>query len=419
MKTKNNKKFKLEYELLYYAIIIAIIAATMSIIFNYITINLIDITKNLVTKNPLYRIGILIIAGLIFYFVQKKLNLTGKYGIRAVKHELENIDRQMMQPKNTISKICLTIVSIVTGLCVGVFGPTVHIGGLIGSEIAYRKNMSNDKIRILIGTGVAAAISAILRTPLFATIIVIELFFLDKRFEYIFTILTGSLVAVCIDIFILKDNHIYLLQNFFIKLKPIIANIELEKLILVSIIIGISTGIIAIIYINATLYFEKLYKKSNENFKFSAIALIITGIISIYNKNFLFLDISSVNNEIINNSLSFILTFFLIKTFIICLQLGFGIHGGNFKPGVYVGIIFSIIVYKVLILIGINIDYQIISLLTMSAMISSFVKSPLSAIILAIEVSGRTNFIIPIIFVSLISYFINIFSINKDVNYLS
>ncbi len=417
-KTVKKKGYSFEFKLLCYVVIIAVFSALVSILFNFAVYNGLKLVKTYTAGNTYKSIAVIGVTLLIFYIAKISLKLTGSYGVRAVKHEITHIDRKMMSPRGAISKICLTGLSIVTGFSVGTFGPTVHIGGFIGSQIAYFKKMDSDKVRVLIGAGVAASLSAVLRTPLFAAVVVLELFFLDKRFDYIFPILTGSVVAISIDMYILGAKHVYGFSVLFQDIKNTIATPEAEVLFLVVLVIGLTTGVFAITYIKLLHSFEKLHAKLGKKFYLIICAGLVTIVFSLLNSKFLYLDMDFITKDfVLQHSFTYLLVLAFGKLLITCVQLGLGVHGGNFKPGIYLGLLFGLILFKFLDLYVVTgISFSLVILLTMTAMLSGFIKAPLSAVILAVEVSNSAKLILPLIAISLTAYFVNLFVLNKDIN---
>ncbi len=417
-KTREKKVYRFEYSLLLYTIEIAVFAALSSIVFNLLVYYSYSVVSYINSVYSSFYLVVLFAALLIFYFAYKKLHLSGSYGVRAVKYELSYIDKRMMKTRNAISKIILTAVSIVGGFSVGTFGPTVHIGGFIGSNVAYRRKLNEHQIRVLIGTGVAAALSAVLRTPLFAAVVVLELFFMERRFEYLFPVLTASFVAVNIDKFVLGTHHLDFFGGVFSNVSSIVfpkSHFDLTALVLV---ISILSGALAISYIKTLHFLEKYYYKKGSSFHYVCIAVTATFVFALFSRHFLYLDLSVLTVDFVSeNSFMYLLAFVLIKLLLTSLQLGFGVHGGNFKPGLYLGLVLGALIYKGLVLLGFTgFSLEFVMLISMTAMLSGFARAPLSAVILAVEMSSGVSLMIPLIGAALLSYFMNLFLIDRDIN---
>jgi len=103
------------------------------------------------------------------------------FGVVPVMQELFHIQTFLMKPKDVLIKCLGTIISLCGGLSVGRFGPIVHLGGAVGSNVGYFLKFKKNHIRLLIGCGVAGSIAGVFNAPIFASVFVLEILF-NKKF---------------------------------------------------------------------------------------------------------------------------------------------------------------------------------------------------------------------------------------------
>jgi len=91
-----------------------------------------------------------------------------------------------------------TAISIGSGVSLGREGPTVALGAVISSEIGHRLGLNEQQLRVLIGCGVAAGISASFNTPIAGTIFALEIILADYTIATFSPIVIASVVATVI-----------------------------------------------------------------------------------------------------------------------------------------------------------------------------------------------------------------------------
>jgi len=94
--------------------------------------------------------------------------------IRAFHQKVSEVRRRVM-----FIKPLATVLTLGTGGAGGREGPTMQIGGAIGSTVARLLNVSQRERRILLVAGMAAGTSAIFRTPLGAALLAVEVLYRD------------------------------------------------------------------------------------------------------------------------------------------------------------------------------------------------------------------------------------------------
>ncbi|MCK8059473.1 MULTISPECIES: chloride channel protein [unclassified Fusibacter] len=395
-----------------YAFFIGVIAGVLSIVFHYLVSMMNGYFSGLYQKQALLRFMIPMASVFLFMFTHNVLlKKDTRFGVTAVKHELDTIDRRLMIPNKVFVKILNAIVALGTGFAVGQFGPTVHIGGAIGSNLGHYLKLPREVVRLLIGCGVAGALSAVMHAPLFATLIVVEVIFARRYFDYIVPILLSSVVAVSL------DKLIY--GNYSFIAFPDVAKIETVGMAgwLMVIVIAIFMGFLAAFYVVGLKAVSALMQSKLSSNQQLLLAGVFTGIVALLVPQTLYtrLDLLVTSNGGMF-TLGSLLLFLVLRFLLTSVQLGSGICGGNFTPGLLIGLIFSVIIHRVMLMMGLELfTLPHVMMFSIVGMLSGFSHAPLAAIVLALELTGRIELIVPILTVALIGHFVSDFLVKENV----
>ena len=290
--------------------------------------------------------------------------------------------------------------SISGGASVGIYGPLVHFGATLGAFLRRLTFMPNIPHDIIIGSGVAAAISAGFGSPIagiiFAHEVVLRHFSLKAITSIALCSVTASFTATKMNIIspIFRFQEINF--NFFDALPGLI-------------IIGPSSALVALIFMYLLLKMPKISKKMiSKPYYAPFIPALVCGIIGMFIPEVLGLGVQTITSVITENSLlSFLIVILFIKLFLTPLCIGFGLFGGVFSPSLFLGAIVGAIIFHIPFL-GLNDTVlSIFAVAGMAAVASSVIGAPISAIILVLELTGSYKYaiasIIPISLCNLIT----------------
>lgn len=395
-----------------YAAIIGLIAGAMSILFHY----LVDRGTEVFTWLTSQESGYILLSPFVVYallYLSSKYFLDGDdcFGAAAVERELSDIEQLLLRPHKVIVKMINTIVALAGGFAVGQFGPTLHIGGAIGSNVGYYFKMPRSVIRVLVGCGVAAALSAIMHAPLFAAIFVIEVIYAKRYFDYMLPVLLSSLVAYSLDRQVMGDYRFLSLESL-----PTVTLASSEAwLVIIALATGL--GLVAGCYVMTLRWGERLFKpKRNQLFILAGLAAA-TALIYAFFPTVVHLNLQGVRTLFSNGTaIGVLFVILVIRLLLTAVQLGSGIYGGNFSPGLTVGILFGAIFTKIMALFGLNTyDFETYMALSIVGILSGFAHAPISAVVLVLELSGEHSITIPAMVIALISYFVSAMVVQDNV----
>ncbi len=328
-----------------------------------------------------------------------------KFGVQALEHELAEIDHLVMRPRNVVLKIFNTSVALISGFAVGQFGPMLYLGGAIGSNIGYYFKLHKETIRMLIGCGVAAAISATFQMPLFAAVFAIEVIYAKRYFDYMLPLLISSLTAYvllrlsAVDILFFDFSGLVPMQSFSSGHWVFIASL--------AVLLGVVSGV----YVKSLKYMARMFKQMPAVVKQRTVVVIAMAMGGLY--YFVpaahYFNISNMVNLLDAQGAVITLSILLaLRLLLTSVQLGSGIYGGNFSPGLILGILFGLIFYIVMpASMTMQMDVLFVITLSVVGILSGFAHAPISAVILAVESSGEASILFPALVIAMLSHLIS------------
>lgn len=398
-------------KIILYAIAVGIVAGLLSIIYHTVFMHGKKLVLYLDNKYEFLVLLLPFIVYLVLFFSHKLyLGGEGDFGVSAVDKELKQIERHMMTPAKVFIKLVNTLIALSAGFAVGQLGPTVYLGGAIGSNLGYYLKLPKSVIRMLIGCGVAAALSAILRTPLFAALIVVEVVFGKRYFDYMLPVLTSGLVAYFIDSLVIGDYdfiHIGSLQK--------ITHLTFKHW-LVAVLLALGLGILSALYtkgIKIASLWLKLFKHRVVSYFLVA---LITALIMAVSPDILFFDSVTMPKLLTGQlTIGMLITLLILRFILTTMQLGSGVFGGNFSPGIVIGILFGVLVYTILNTWSLApFDLAHFIAFSIVGMFAGFAHAPISAVVLAIELSGDSTALLPFLLIAIISHFVSDFLVREN-----
>ncbi len=307
-------------------------------------------------------------------------------------------------------KALASSITIGTGGPVGREGPIVQIGSSIASSIGQIFKIKENELKVLVGAGAAAGISAAFNAPiagaLFATEIILGNFAITSFAPIIVASVMGNLVFISIE----GSNPIFSVPVYSLN-----SGWEL----IFYLILGLVCGIVGILFIKTLYYFEKkwLDLKLNEMIK-PFFGGIIIGAIAIFyphimGSGYTAIDLALKGNLVLGTALLLI----GIKIFATSTSLSSGGSGGIFAPSLFMGAYAGFIVGSLFnsLFPSLGITPGAYALVGMGGVVSSAIHGPLTAIIIIFELTGDYNIILPLmitcIIASLLSEVFNEYSI--------
>ena len=335
-----------------------------------------------------------LLVGLLMY----KLKLPRWFGpadtIYAAHHQAGILDL-----KGGFGSTLASFVSISGGASVGIYGPLVHFGATVSSFIRRQQFIPKIPHDIIIGSGVAAAISAGFGAPLAGIIFAHETVLRHFSMKAVAALAISSMAAnfSATEIGIVSPPLLLTAIPF-----------DMGDIIISLGIIGPLAAIVAILFMKLVLFTGTIPTKINiKAWQAPLIAGFACGICGMIFSEVLGLGtdvlMSVITSQLLLGYLSALLLGKLILT---SICIGFGFFGGLFSPALFLGGVLGAIVFQ-LPVTSANPDLlSVLAVSGMAAVSSSVIGAPLTAIILVLELTGSYEYAIAATFPIVVCSFI-------------
>ena len=287
----------------------------------------------------------------------------------------------------------------------GVEGPSVQMGAGIGSSIARILRLSLESRRIVMLSGMAAALSALFQAPLGTALFVVEVLYKrDLETRAVIPAILSSIIAYAI------TASLFDFQPVLPTLKADITALYSAKGLISLAFLGVIIAPLAILYVvlfyRVKGFMEKLVERGMPIYLKPIIGAIFAGTIAIVfphvigsGRDMLSLVLESEHNRGVWDIMGLPLTFTLLlialaKMAATALSIGSGGSGGVFAPSLLIGaLIGSCYGLGVATKIA-PLDPSVYAYVGMAAFFGAAAKVPFSAAILVGEM-GRNYLLIP------------------------
>ena len=335
-----------------------------------------------------------LLVGMLMY----KLKLPRWFGpadtIYAAHHKAGILDL-----KGGFGSTFASFISISGGASVGIYGPLVHFGATVSSFIRRQKFIPKIPHDIIIGSGVAAAISAGFGAPLAGIIFAHETVLRHFSMRAVAALAISSMAAnfSATEIGIVSPPLLLAAIPF-----------DMGDIIISLGIIGPLAAIVAILFMKLVLFTGTIPTKINiKNWQAPIIAGFACGLCGLVFSEILGLG-TDVLMSVITTQLLFgyLLALLLGKLILTSICVGFGFFGGLFSPALFLGGVLGAIIFQ-LPITSTNPDLlSVLAVSGMAAVSSSVIGAPLTAIILVLELTGSYEYAIAATFPIVVCSFI-------------
>ncbi|MFZ1683059.1 MAG: chloride channel protein [Candidatus Zixiibacteriota bacterium] len=339
----------------------------------------------------LYAVLIPIAGGLVIGFMARY----GSEKIRGhgIPEALEAIlfGRSRMEPKVAFLKPVSSAISIGTGGPFGAEGPIIMTGGAVGSLFGQMFHLSSAERKTLLVAGAAGGMSAIFATPIAAVFLAVELLLFEWKPRSIIPVAIASLTAYACRVPLMGSGPVFATTGH--------AMLGAEGLLFafgVGIVAGLGSGLLT-----ALVYgFEDLFPKLKIHWMWwPAIAGLFIGVGGLIEPRVLGIGYDTIHSLLRGELIGAAVIGILIgKALIWSLSLGSGTSGGVLAPLLMIGGAFGAIEAG-LIPIG---DAGLWALVSMAAMMGGTMRSPLTAMIFAVELTQDYG-VLPMILVACVA----------------
>jgi CIC family chloride channel protein len=269
----------------------------------------------------------------------------------------------------------LAFVSLCGGASVGLFGPLVHFGAVLG--VWLNKRFTSLTKGVILSIGAASAVAAVFSIPIGGAIFAQEAILRKFTPSSFLFILIGSISSFLLSFFILGNHRFFPIDGEF--------DFSLYYLAM-SIGIGILCGLLVSLYMYLIPAMGKLAKSSNIKPQWRplipAIALFIASPLL---PHLLGSGLSTISLAVAGKlTLTLLIVLCFTKVLMTTFCLGFGFFGGVFGPALFIGA-----------MLGASMDaylgsgHAVFLAIAAAAMIASTIGAPVACVVIIFELTGN------------------------------
>lgn len=404
----------------YFILIVSFIIGITTAIAGAILKKIIELIEHYVLHNidswsywylVLPAVGVLISGLFIKYAVKDDIGHGVSKVLYAISQKQGRIKRH-----NMFTSMIASAITIGFGGSVGAESPIVLTGAAVGSNAGKIFKLEHRNLILLIGCGVAGALSGIFKAPITGMIFVIEVLLLDLTMASVLPLLVSSVTSASLS-YIISGGGLLFDFNFTEPYK--LDNIPF------MIVLGVSCGFMALFFSKTMFSLEGWLKRIKAYRHKYVISVVILSILififpPLYGEGY------STINELLSGKyggmlegtlfesfggnfwviFSFLLLTVLVKVFASVTTTSAGGCGGLFAPTLFVGALTGFLYSTFVNYLPLNafLSNKNYVLLGMAGLMSAVMHAPLTGIFLVAELSGGYALFLPLMLVSLSAY---------------
>jgi H+/Cl- antiporter ClcA/CBS domain-containing protein len=299
------------------------------------------------------------------------------------------IGRSRIQPKVAVLKPLSSAISIGSGGPFGAEGPIIMTGGAIGSLFAQLFHLSNAERKTLLVAGAAAGMAATFGTPIAAMLLAVELLLFEWK--------PRSFVPVAVAATVAAAWRPYLLAGGVLFPMPESAALQPLGLLVAAglgIVAGLASGTLTAMVYACEDFFQRL---PIHWMWWPAIGGVVIGLGGLVDPRALGVGYDNIQ-ALLNGDIGAMsaITLIAVKAVIWSVALGSGTSGGVLAPLLIMGGALGAILGNVIPPSVFGGDDGLWALVAMAAMMGGTMRSPLTAMIFALELTHNIGAFLPL-----------------------
>ncbi len=346
------------------------------------------------------------------------VGLMAFYGSKAIRgHGIPEAMEQILtnQSKITPSIIFLkplsAAISIGTGGPFGAEGPIIATGGALGSTLGQLLKITDYERKILLAAGATAGMAAIFGSPVAGIFLAIELLLFEFSPRSVIPVAMACITGAA-------GHHLLFRAGVVFPLKSAIESASNPALGFYA-IMGVIIGFVSILVTKIVYLIEDGFEKLPIHWAWwPAIGGLAVGIVGYYAPRTLGVGYYNII-DILSGTMSIhiLLSLCILKFISWAISLGSGTSGGTLAPLLIIGgatgsLLGSLIIYW---FPESGIVLPLAALVGMSAMFAGASRAFLTSIVFAMETTGQSNALLPLLATSTTAYFVSYFTMENTI----
>ena len=314
------------------------------------------------------------------------------------------LGRSRLDIKVTILKPLSSAIAIGTGGPFGAEGPIIMTGGAIGSLIAQALPVSDAERKTLLVAGAAAGMTTVFGTPIAAIMLAVELLLFEWSPRSFVPVATASITAA------LERTWFHLAQPLF----PFHGSISVTLMgVLCWILVGIVSGLLSGLLTQLVYGCEDLFLKLPIHWMWwPMLGGLVVGVGGLIDPNALGVGYNNIAQMLQGGTPQLAgLLLLVVKAIIWAVALGSGTSGGVLAPLLIMGGGLGAVLAPYLPAASPGFW----PLLAMAAIMGGTMRSPLTAIFFAVEVTGNTHVLLPLATACITAHIVTVLLLRRSI----
>jgi CIC family chloride channel protein len=310
-----------------------------------------------------------------------------------------------VQPRVAILKPIASAIAIGTGGPFGAEGPIIMTGGAVGSIFAQHLHLSADERKTLLVAGAAAGMTAVFDTPLAAVLLAIELLLFEWRPRSFVPVAAAVAVAAVIRVPLLGGGPVFPVPTGALHLDA--------GTYALCLVCGAAAAALALLATTLVYASEDTFGRLPIHWMWwPAIGGLIIGIGGLFVPQALGVGYDVIEAELNGTiALHLVVGILIVKTLIWSLSLGSGTSGGVLAPLLMIGAALGALEAQIFPAVGAGFW----PLVGLAAILGAALRSPLTGVVFAVELTHRYEAILPLLIGASAAYVISILILRRSI----
>lgn len=313
-----------------------------------------------------------------------------------VVHVLERLARHQghMPLRNLLIQFFTGVIALASGQSGGREGPAIHLGAAGSSLLGHYLKLPNNSIRVLVGCGAAAAISASFNTPIAGVIFSMEVIIMEYTIAGFIPVILASVVAALLTQFVFGSA-----TAFDVPQVSMASFFDLPMLLFEGVFVGATAALL----VNCLIW---VYRLAPDTLWIRLIiAGLVTGIAALLVPEVMGIGYDTVDLAIVGElSLAVLIAAGLMKIVTTSTAIALGMPVGIIGPTLFIGAMTGGVIAYIAGLFSSELSApSFYVMLGMGAMMGAVLQAPLAALMAVLELTNNPNIILPAMLVIIVA----------------
>jgi H+/Cl- antiporter ClcA/CBS domain-containing protein len=313
-----------------------------------------------------------------------------------------------IEPRVALLKPVSSAISIGSGGPFGAEGPIIMTGGAFGSMIAQLLHLTAAERKTLLVAGAAAGMSATFASPVAAVLLSVELLLFELKPRSLVPVALASAAAAVLRRYILGPGPLFPVPDVDI------AAATAPMILFSCTFVGLAAGALSAMLTAAVYAAEDAFGKLKKLhwMWWPALGGVVVGIGGLICPQALGVGYDQIQSLLLGGAgVAMTVRLMLVKATIWSVSLGSGTSGGVLAPLLMMGSALGVLESQFLPSHGAGF-WPIVS---MAAMLAGTMRAPLTAMIFAVELSGRFALALPILTAGMVAHLFTVLVLRRSI----